>query len=289
MFDVIIIGKGPAGISASLYTLRSNLKTLIIGKESLLEKTLNIENYYGIIKISGKDLLKTGEEQVKRLGGEILEDEVLDIKLEGNIKKVITKDKEFETKSILIATGDKKINLKIDNMKRFEGNGISFCTVCDGFFFRGLKVGVLGYNDYAVSEGMELLNFTNNVTIFTNGKELEVTDNYKAKLSNFKINNKVIDKFLGENELDTICFSDGTKENINGIFVAYGSANSNMLAKKIGILEKDNHILVNDFYETNVTGIFAAGDCTGVFKQISVAVGQGAIAGNSIIKYVRNN
>ena len=95
MFDVIIIGKGPAGISASLYTLRSNLKTLIIGKESLLEKALSIENYYGFIKVSGKELIKIGEEQAKRLGGEILEDEVLDIRLENDIKKVITKDNVF--------------------------------------------------------------------------------------------------------------------------------------------------------------------------------------------------
>ena len=285
LFDLIIVGKGPAGISASLYALRGNLKTLIIGKESLLEKASWIENYYGIIKISGHDILKTGEEQAKRLGATILDDEVLDIKLEGDIKKVITKDNEFKSKSVLIATGDKKINLEIENIKKFYGRGVSFCTTCDGFFFRGLKVGVLGYNDYAINEGMELLNFTKDVTIFTNGKRLEVSD--ENKLSHFRINDKNIVKVLGEDNIDTICFFDDTTENIDGLFVAYGSLNSNVLAKKIGIAQKDNYILVNDSFETNIPGIFAAGDCLGSFKQISVAVGQGAVAGNSIIKYIR--
>ena len=285
MFDLIIIGKGPAGISASLYTLRSNLKTLIIGKESLLEKASSIENYYGIVETSGYDLLKTGEKQAKRLGATILEDEVLDIKLEGDIKKVITKDNEFKGKALLIATGDRKVNLEIENMKRFYGRGVSFCTTCDGFFFRGLRVGVLGYNDYAINEGMELLNFTKDVTIFTNGKELDVEN--KNKLLPFRINDKKILRVLGEDYLNTICFSDGTIEDTNGLFIAYGSLNSDVLAKKMGIMEKDNHIFVNDSYETNIPGVFAAGDCIGRFKQISVAVGQGAIAGNSIIKYIR--
>ena len=120
MFDIIIIGKGPAGISSALYTLRANLKTLIIGKESLLKKASNIENYYGFLSIKGEELLKKGEEQVIRLGGEIIEDEVLDIKMDDKVKRVITKDNEFETKAVLIATGDKKINLKIDNMNYYQ-------------------------------------------------------------------------------------------------------------------------------------------------------------------------
>ena len=287
MFDVIIIGKGPAGISASLYTLRANLKTLIIGKESLLKKASNIENYYGIGSITGDKLLKIGEEQARRLGAEIVDDEVLDIKLEGNIKKVITKDNEFYAKAILIAIGDRKINLKIENIKRFEGCGISYCTTCDGFFFRGRKVGVLGYNDYAVNEALELSNITDDITIYTNGKKLGLSPKYQGKKLEFKINDKEIKKFEGDDYLSKICFTDGKEEVIDGLFIAYGNANYNALAKKLGILEKDSYILVNNEGATNVDGIFAAGDCTGVFKQISVAVGQGAIAGNGIIKYVK--
>ena len=286
MFDVIIIGKGPAGISSALYTLRANLKTLIIGKNSLLEKASSIENYYGILSIAGKDLLKTGEEQVLRLGGEIIEDEVIDIKIENNIKRIITKDNVFTAKSVLIAVGDKKTRVNIDNLNKFEGRGISYCTVCDGFFFKDLKVGVLGYNDYAVNEALELLNFTNDVTIYTNGKELELTDKYKINIDKFKVNKEEIKKFEGVDELNKICFNNGEEENIDGIFIAFGSANSNTIAKKIGLIEMDNHILVDNEAKTNVDGIFAAGDCTGGFKQISVAVGQGAIAGNSIIKYI---
>ena len=206
--------------------------------------------------------------------------------MDDKVKRVITKDNEFETKAVLIATGDKYIKIEFDNLKKFEGNGISYCTVCDGFFFKNLKVGVLGYNDYAINEALELLNFTNDITIFTNGKELELTK-YQNKISEFKIDKRKIEKFEGVEELNKICFNNGEEEKIDGIFVAYGSASNNTIAKKLGLLEKDNHILVNEEAKTNIDGIFAAGDCTGGFKQISVAVGQGAIAGNSIIKYIK--
>ncbi|MBP5426950.1 MAG: NAD(P)/FAD-dependent oxidoreductase [Clostridiales bacterium] len=287
MFDVIIIGRGPAGCQAAIYTLRANLKTLVIGKDSLLAKANLVENYYGITKISGKELLDEGERQVKKFGGLIISDEVLDIKVEDGVKKVLTSNDEYQAKTVLIATGNKKIPLAIENLKRFEGSGISYCTVCDGFFFKGLKVGVLGYNDYAVHEAMELATFTSDITVYTNGREFNVSDKYKDMARGFKVNNKAIKKFDGVNELNEICFDDGTRDTVDGVFVAYGNADYNALAKKLGLIENNNFIVTNERQETNVSGIFAAGDCTGVFKQIAVAVGQGAIAGDSIVKYVK--
>lgn len=286
MFDVIIIGRGPAGCQAALYTLRANLTTLVIGGDSLLSKAKIIENYYGVNSISGKALLEEGEGQVRKFGGEILYDDVLDVKVEDNVKRVVTSTGEYLTKAVLIATGDKKISLKIENLKKFEGIGISYCTVCDGFFFKNSKVGVLGYNDYAVHEALELIKFTKDITIFTNGEELVVSDKYKDEIDKFRINTNKIKKFDGASELESIHFESGEIESIEGIFVAYGNANYNALAKKLGLMEEGNYILVNKHQETNIEGIFAAGDCTGAFKQIAVAVGQGAIAGNSIVRSI---
>ena len=157
MYDVIIVGAGPAGISSSLYTVRRNLKTLIIYKEkSALEKSTRIENYYGFEKgINGKDLYKIGIRQAQNIGANVIEDEVTNIQIEylkkdGNreqIFKVQTLNNEFESKSVILATGNKKSKLNIKNIEEYEGKGISYCAICDGFFYRNKDVAVLGDGD----------------------------------------------------------------------------------------------------------------------------------------------
>ena len=141
MYDVIIVGAGPAGISASLYTVRRNLKTLIIYKEeSALEKTKKIENYYGFENgINGEDLYKIGIKQAQNIGVEVIKDEVTNIQADylnekGHIFKVGTLNNEFEAKSVILATGNKKNKPNIKNMDKYEGKGISYCAICDGFF-----------------------------------------------------------------------------------------------------------------------------------------------------------
>jgi thioredoxin reductase (NADPH) len=289
MFDVIIIGKGPAGISASLYTIRANLKTLIIGmNDSALYRTEKIENYYGFSKpISGSYLLKQGEEQALRLGGEIIHDEVIEIKKSDRFE-VITAKGQFFSKAVLMATGQKPKKINIQNLKEFEGNGVSYCSTCDGFFYNGLKVGVLGFKDYAVHEAMELLAFTKDITLFTNGFDPEFTQGFHEEAKKFNINKKTVASLEGKDFLQKIVFSDGSSENIDGLFVAYESASSTDFARKLGILTEDRSILVNSDMQTNIDGLFAAGDCIGGFKQIATAVGHGALAGRKIIEYVRN-
>ena len=179
MYDVIIVGAGPAGISASLYTVRRNLKTLIIYKEkSALEKSTRIENYYGFEKgINGKDLYKIGIRQAQNIGANVIEDEVTNIQIEylkkdGNreqIFKVQTLNNEFESKSVILATGNKKSKPNIKNIGKYEGKGISYCAICDGFFYRNKDVAVLGDGDYAISETMDLQNIAKSITILTNG------------------------------------------------------------------------------------------------------------------------
>lgn len=193
MYDVIIIGAGPAGISASLYTLRGNLKTLIIYKEkSSLEKAKIIENYYGVEKgIKGEELYKIGIEQAKNLGAEILNDEVTNIKIEieenKQIFKVQTLNSEFKSKSLILATGNKKNKPNIEKIDEFEGRGISYCAICDGFFYKNKDVAVIGDGNYAISEAIDLQNIAKSVNILTNGRQVP---EYRAE--NVNINNKEI-------------------------------------------------------------------------------------------------
>jgi len=288
MNDVIIIGKGPAGISAALYTIRANLKTLVIGlNDSTLHKAGEIENYYGFSQpISGKQLLENGEKQALRLGGRILNEEVIGIEKE-DVFIVKTVKGNYRALSVLIATGQKTADVKIQNLNKFEGKGISYCTTCDGFFYRGKKVGVLGYKDFALHEANELVPFTNNIIILTNGQNPEFSEDSSGLAHKFEFNEKPISAFEGGEFLERVVFHDGSVYQVDGIFVAYGSASTINFAQKMGIITKNRAIAVNENQETNIEGLFAAGDCTGVFKQISVAVGQGALAGRRMIEYVR--
>ena len=288
IYDLIVIGRGPAGISCAVYTTRANLKTLIIGKfDSALLKTEKIENYYGFeMPVSGRTLMESGEKQALRLGAEIITDEVVGIEKTAHFK-VLCVNGEYEAKTVLLAPGAPAVKAPVKGIEEFEGRGVSYCTTCDGFFYRNKTVGVLGYTDYAVNEAIELLPFTKDITLYTNGKELEASEVYKERITAFKINTKKIKSLGGRDILENVLFEDGITDHVNGMFVAYGSASGVSFALKMGIIMNGKSISINERMETNIGGLFAAGDCTGVFKQISVAVGQGAVASKGIIERVR--
>lgn len=287
-YDVIIIGKGPAGLSAALYTARANLKTLILGKnDSALGKAAKIENYFGFSSpVSGKFLLDEGEKQALNVGADIVNNEVVSIE-KSDAFEVTTSEEVYEGIAVLIATGQPQKKLKIKNMEKFEGNGVSYCTTCDGYFYNNLKVGVLGNKDYAVHEAMELEAYTKDITIYTNGKELDLTEKYSGEIAKYQINTKSITEINGADYLQRICFADETWEDLDGLFIANESASSIDFARKLGVITEGNSIVVDSEQRTNLEGLFAAGDCTGGFKQISTAVGQGALAGRKIIEYIR--
>ena len=285
MYDVIIVGAGPAGISASLYTVRRNLKTLIIYKEeSALEKTKKIENYYGFENgITGQELYKNGIKQAQNLGIDVKQEEVVKIDYEKDEYKIITTKEEYKSKALILATGNKKNAPKIKGIKEFEGKGISYCAICDGFFYRNKDVAVLGSGDYAISETNELINIAKKVTILTNEKQ---APNVRAE--NVKINTRKIKEIDGENRVQKVVFEDGTSLITDGIFVAEGVAGSSEFAKKLGIMTKKDKIVVNGNMETNIKGLYACGDCTGELLQISKSIYEGTIAGLQSAKYVKN-
>ena len=284
MYDVIILGAGPAGISASLYTKRANLKTLIVyNDKSGLEKASLIENYYGFKNgITGEELYNTGIEQAKNIGVEVLKEEV--VKIENNIEhfNVVTTKNEYQAKNLILATGNKKNRPKIKGIEKFEGKGVSYCAICDGFFYRNRSVAVLGSGNYAISETNELINIADNITILTNGKEAP-----EFRADNVKVDTKEIEEIDGEDKVEEVKFKDGTTIKTDGIFVAEGVAGSSEFAKKLGIITQKDKIVVNENMETNVKGIYACGDCTGGLLQVSKAVYEGAKAGLEVIKRQR--
>ena len=285
MYDVTIIGAGPSGISASLYTKRANLNTLVIyNDKSGLEKAEKIENYYGFENgIDGESLYDTGISQAKKLGVEIKKEEVLKIEIAENGFEVTTTKNTYTSKTVIIATGNKKNMPKIKGIKEFEGKGVSYCAICDGFFYRGKDVAVLGNGNYAISETNDLINLAKQITILTNGKEVP-----SIRAENVKVIPKEIREVRGEERVEEIEFEDNSKLKIDGIFIAEGTAGTKEFAKKLGILTNGDKIIINEKMETNIPGIYACGDCTGGLLQISKAVYEGATAGLEVIKYLKN-
>ena len=287
MKDVIIIGKGPAGISAALYTVRGNFRTLILGDEdSVLIKAEKIDNYYGFSEsISGRDLLLAGEKQAERIGASVVSDEVYSIEQGLDGFTVKASRETYQAKAVLLATGQSRKKIQIQDLDKYEGKGISYCTTCDGFFYRNLPVGVVGSGDYAIHEAGELEAFTKDITIFTNGLNISVKD--QETIDKYKIETRKIVKVMGDDVIRGVIFEDGGEASIHGLFIAGESASALDFARKMGVLFEGNNILVDKDHKTNIEGLFAAGDVTGGFKQISTAVGQGAIAGRKIIEYLK--
>ena len=284
-YDVIIIGGGPAGISASLYTKRGNLNTLVLHKDiSSLEKAEIIENYYGFSDgISGKELYINGISQAKNIGVDIKKEEVLNIEMDSNSEYIIkTSEAEYKSKVVILATGNKKNKPNIKGIEKFEGKGISYCAVCDGFFYRNKNVAVLGSGRYAISETNDLINIVKEITILTNG---ETEPEFRA--DNVKIENRSIKEIHGDKRVEEIEFEDGETIQTEGIFIAQGVAGSVEFSKKLGIITNKDNIVVNEKMETNIKGIYACGDCTGGLLQISKAVYEGTIAGIQAIKYIK--
>ena len=296
MENIVIIGAGPAGISAALYAARGNMDPLVINNGiGALEKAEKIENYYGLEKpLSGKELYERGISQAEALGVRILDAEVLGISGFDTFT-VKTTAGDFDTVSVILATGGKRSAPKIPGLKEFEGRGVSYCAVCDAFFYRGKEVAVVGNGDFALHEAEELRNVTQDVTIYTDGKEPEFSREHPIEVNTMKIqaiegDDKVSGLLM---QSDTAAQDAEAPENsfypADGVFVALGTAGSTEIARQMGaeITDKGN-IKTDEEMATTIPGLFAAGDCTGGLLQVSKAVYEGSMAAISAGKYVRH-
>lgn len=296
MENIVIIGAGPAGISAALDAARGNMNPLVINNGiGALEKAEKIENYYGLEQpLSGKELYERGISQAEALGVRILDAEVLGISGFDTFT-VKTTAGDFDTVSVILATGGKRSAPKIPGLKEFEGRGVSYCAVCDAFFYRGKEVAVVGNGEFALHEAEELRNVTQDVTIYTDGKEPEFSREHPIAVNTMKIqaiegDDKVSGLLM---QSDTAAQDAEAPENsfypADGVFVALGTAGSTEIARQMGaeITDKGN-IKTDEEMATTIPGLFAAGDCTGGLLQVSKAVYEGSMAAISAGKYVRH-
>lgn len=272
MYDAIVIGLGPSGVSCAIYLKRFNYNVLLIGKkDSSLINAKFIDNYYGISHIPGFKLLDDGLKQASDLGVNIIVDEVVSISKQNDTFQVLLAGEEsdsslYEAKSIYLATGKKHPSLNVKNLDSYIGKGVSYCAICDGFFYRKKKIGLIGSSHLMNSEYQVLKMYTSDIHIF---KEDEV---YEA---------------FGHDEFEGIVTKDG-KVLLDGLFVASGMLDSVGFAKHLGLLlDEEDYIKVDDF-QTNIKGIFAGGDCIRGVKQVVKAASDGACAAIFMQKYLEN-
>ncbi|KYK25626.1 hypothetical protein AYK26_05805 [Euryarchaeota archaeon SM23-78] len=299
MYDVIIIGAGFAGYSAALYAARYNLKTLIIAKVpgGAIVVSNEVENYPGFKKITGLELMNKFEEHAKAFGAELVVDEVIGIIKQDKVFKVETKqNKVYKGKTVILGMGTDRKKLGVRGSNEFEGKGVHYCAICDAVFYKGKIVAVVGGSSSAAHAAILLSKLAKQVYIIYRreklrsepilAKQIEETNNidviYKTNIVGIK-GSKFVEKAVLDTEYK------GKKElKLDGVFVEIGSVPSSAIAKELGVkLTESRNIIINESCETNVKGVFAAGDVTNVvLKQGVVAASQGAIAATSAYAYI---
>lgn len=297
IYDAIIIGGGPAGLASALYLLRDGRKVLIIEKETIggtAASTPLIENYPGFKAISGSDLTSAMFDQVDELGVDFEMEEVTDLKLDGDIKEVITEDNTYKTKTIIIASGSSYRTLGLPNEKELIGHGIHFCVACDGPFYKGKDIAIVGGGNSACINAYSMSNIAKHVTIIQNIDKLTCEKDLANKLEKCNnvdiIYNGVVKEYLSDdNSLTGIKLESNGKEielNVDGVFLNIGLIPQNKFTN--GKLDLDGRgYLVSEDGTTKVPGVFVAGDSrTKKYAQITIAVADGTIAALDAINYL---
>ena len=289
--DLVIIGQGPAGLSAAIYTARAGVRTVVLGSTPKVAGDYDIDNYFGFPEtISGRELIERGARQAQRFGAELVNDRVLSVHQgeEGRFQ-VRTEQGGYESCAVILSTGVARVRPGIENVQDYEGKGVSYCVSCDGFFFRQKRVMVLGEGNFAANQALELLHYTPDVRICTQAKPLDMAPEFLDRLweAGISITERKVKTLEGKDGLTAVRFADGEQEEMDALFVAMGQAGTSDFAVSLGLVMRKHFIEVDEQQRTNVPGVFAAGDCVGRFLQISVAVGEGALAARSAIEHVK--
>ena len=299
MYDVLIIGAGPAGLCAAVYTARAGLKTILFGviANSNAYKAHVIENYWGYEKpITGPFLMEEGRKQAMRFGAEFVEREVTEIKQnkDGTFSAIDSELAEYQSKTVIVCSGLGFKPSGIKNEQQLTGKGVSFCVTCDGYFFKNKNVALIGTTNFAGEEALQLLAFTPNVTILSHGKDFEFSGKVKEALEKSGVKmmrTPKIKEFAGEQKLEKLQFADGSEMMFDGVFLALGIATAGDFANQLGLARTgpQKAFIVADprTGETNVKGVYAAGDCTGGNAQAAKSSGEGCNAAISVIKLLK--
>ena len=295
MYDVIIVGGGPAGITAGIYCQRANLKTVVFEKETIggqIASSPLVKNFPGFKSISGVELANNFYEQAEELGLPIEIEEVLEI-IPGEVNKVITDCDEYEARAVIVATGAKYRLLGLPNEEELIGRGISFCTSCDGSFYKGKEVAVIGGANTAVTNALYMSNLCPKVYLIYRGSKLRcekvLLDSLKEKDNIEVIYNANVKEIKGKDELTGIILDNGQEINLGGMFISIGMDAQTNLVKDLLPLSEQNYILSDDC-STIKNSIFVAGDCRHkTIRQLTTAMSDGAVAASFAIKYLENN
>ena len=283
MPNIVIVGSGPAGISAALYAVRAGADTTVLTKgPGALDRAEKIENYYGFAQpVSGAELERRSIENARRLGVRFVTAETVGLTYTDQLT-VETLDKDYPADAVILATGASRAVPRIPGLAGLEGHGVSYCAACDAFFYRGRDVAVLGSGEYALHEVQALLPVVHSVTLLTNGAPL--TAQFPPEV---RVCPQAVEAVLGETVVTGVQLSGGETLAVSGVFVALGVAGSTALARKIGAEVDGNRIVVDAGMQTTVPGLYAAGDCTGGLLQVAKAVYEGAQAATEAVKALR--
>jgi NADH-dependent peroxiredoxin subunit F len=293
-YDVIIIGAGPAGLTAGIYAARNGMKTCIISKNigGTTNSILLLENWPGY-NGSGTELMKRFYDQLKTYDVDIILEDAEDINKKGKEFVVKTNKKEISGKTIIIASGTKRRDLKILGEERLKGRGVSYCVTCDGFFYKNKTVAVVGGSDCAAVSALALADIAKKVYVLYRGEKLRCEDiNSKRLEENKKVEifYGVIPKEIkGENKVESIVLEDGKEIKLDAVFVEIGALAYTEFANNLKLkLNQGNYIIVDDEMKSSIGGVFAAGDVTNSkTKQVVVAAAQGAVAAKSASEYLK--
>jgi len=299
-YDVIIVGGGPAGLSAGIYTARARLRSLLLEKAAIGGQIINsmlVENYPGYIDgISGIDLTEAMHKQAEKFGLETLVTEVTGVRLDGGKKTVTTGQGDFTAGAIIVAGGTERQKLDVPGEAEFTGRGVSYCATCDGAFFRDKPVAVVGGGNAAITEALELTRFASKVTVIHRRHELRATkivqENAFAEpkidfLWDSSVEAVLGNKFVEKLRVKNLKTGKKTDLAVEGVFVNVGSQPSTGYLKGIVELDQNGAVIVNGDMETSVPGIYAAGDIRSrSIRQVVGAAGDGAVAAVSAGKYL---
>jgi|Deesub1362A_J573_1020465.scaffolds.fasta_scaffold00358_29 thioredoxin reductase (NADPH) len=304
LYDVVIIGGGPAGLTAGLYTARARLKCLLIEKGlsgGQVATTEWIENYPGFDEgISGPELAQRMERHARRFDLEIINGTVVDVRLDGKIKEIVLDgDKLYKSKTVIISTGASPKSLDIRGEREFRGKGVSYCATCDGAFFSGERVAVVGGGDSALEEGLFLTRFAEVVYVIHRRDQFRAAKITQERArSNPKVEfilETVVEEIEGEEtvralRLRNVRTGERSRLDVKGVFIYIGYRPNTDLFRGSLALDEDGYIITDDWMATSVPGVFAAGDVRSkALKQIATAVGDGAISAVSAERYIEEN